>query len=283
MSFKILKIDNEKVEVKFDNVISLWNLLKYLVDMPYLYSFYIENYEGGNTLIPVELWKEEGITYKELKKGVYLFPYDSINFVFEDSIHNIDVYIVSDKVRNIKKEFELFISIKNTEEIFVTVKIEKFETLFALYIFNFLKLGYDNRMFEGFKSLWKKSELLNIKDIEYVSSSFQIGLKGFHFILKLTTDKGEDYFKIDYEKGKFKKELLKESKTLNPGMLKKKLFSKHIFFSILYYSLIPVLLVLIYRYKKKWLILILIFYIAIKIAFALLRKNIYKIFKQKET
>ncbi|MCX7821116.1 MAG: hypothetical protein N2258_05505 [Brevinematales bacterium] len=279
MSFKILKVENEKVCIGCDNVISLWNVLKYMVEMPYLYSFYIENYEGGNTLIPEELWKEEGITYKKLKKGVYLFPYNSINFILEDSIHNVDIYVVSENSKNFKSEYEMFFSVKNTEEFFIEINAEKINTFLALYFFSLLKLGYDNSMFEGFKLLWKKNEILKFNEIEYISSSFQIGLKGFHFIVKMGKDNEVEYYKIDYEKGKFKKELLKEDKSLNPGMIKKKFITKNVVFAILYYSLIPILLLLIYFFKKKWLILILIIYIALKIGYSVFKKNIYRIFK----
>ncbi len=279
MSFKILKVENEKVRIASENVISPWNILKYMIDMPYLYFFYIENYEGGNTLIPEELWKEEGITYKKIKKGSYLFPYNSINFILEDSIHNINIYVVSENSKNFKSEYELFLSIKNTEECFVEFNIEKINTFLALYFFSLLKLGYDNSMFEGFKLLWKKNEILKFYEIEYISSSFQIGLKGFHFIVKMEKDNEVEYYKIDYEKGRFKKELLKEDKSLNPGLIKKKLFTKSIFFPILYYSFIPVFLVLIYFFKKKWLVILLIAYILLKISYNILKKNVHKIFK----
>ncbi|MEJ5283880.1 MAG: hypothetical protein ACP5Q5_02510 [Brevinematia bacterium] len=279
MSFKILKIENEKIRIECENVISLWNVLKYMLDMPYLYSFYIENYEGGNTLIPEELWKEEGITYKKLKKGVYLFPYNYINFILEDSIHNVDIYVVSENAKNFKSEYEMFFSVKSTEEFFIEFNIEKINTFFALYFFSLLKLGYDNAMFEGFKLLWKKNDIIKCSEIEYISSSFQIGLKGFHFIIKMSKDNESEYYKVEYEKGRFKKEILKEDKSLNPGILKKKLISKNVFFAILYYSLIPVLLILIYVFKKKWLVLILVLYILLKIAYSLFKKNIYKIFR----
>ena len=280
MPFKILKYSDEKVSISCENVISLWNILKYLVETPYLRSYYIENYDGGNTLVPKELWKEENISFKEVRKNVFLFPYNSINFIIEDSIHNIDVYVVSETTRSFKSSCELQFSIKDTENFYAVLNVNKLSTLMTLYFFSLLKLGYNNKMFESFDSLWKKGEIFKIKEVEYLSSSFQIGVKGFYFIVKFVKDSNEvEYYKISYGNGKFKKEILKDEKGFNPGLLKKKIFSKARIFSIIYYSLIPLIIILFLVFKRKWLILFLLVYMFLRLFYSLLKKNLYKIFK----
>lgn len=59
MPLKIKNIENGKVLFEFENVVSIWNILKFIVDYPYLKHFIIENYEGGNTLVPSETWTKK--------------------------------------------------------------------------------------------------------------------------------------------------------------------------------------------------------------------------------
>jgi len=280
MSLKISFQANEKVSLNCENVISPWNILKHIVETPYLKSYYIENYEGGNTLVPRELWAEENITYKEVKNNAFLFPYNSINFVFEDSIHNIDVYVVEQDNKGFKSNNELFFSIKDSENLFLKIKKEKLPDFASLYLFSIIKIGYDQEMFEALKELLKKLDFSKIKEMEYIPGSFLLNFKGFSFILKLTKANNEvENYKITFIKGKFKKELLKENSTLNIGFLKKKIFSKNKWVPVIYYTAILCGLFLLFFFKKKFFILILFLYLIFQVGYLLVRKNIHKIFK----
>lgn len=274
-----LKLDSSKgkINIQCENVISPWNILKYLVDTPYLKSYYIENYEGGNTLVPREFWKEENIIFKEVKGGL-LFPYNSINFVLEDSIHNVDVYVVEQDTKAYKSQSEVFFSIRDTEHLSLKIPQEKLIDSIALYLFSIGKIGFDQKMFEGMKEILRKFDFSRIKEIEYIPSSFVLGLMSFSFVIKISRGSNDtELYKIQYNKGKFKIEFLKENQSLNIGVLKKKLMSKNKWFVWLYYGLIAVILLILFIIKKRLVILGLLFFLIIQTAYLLLKKNLHYI------
>jgi len=211
MSLKLQKYDNNFYFVELENKISPWNLLKFCCDAPYLKQYLIESYEGGNTLIPRETWKEEGILYKELENNILIFPYESIGFVLNDSISNLTLYVLDnfDQNNNYKENFELLIKIINTDILQVIIKKNFLYSLCGIYLFSIMNLGFDIILLKNLEKTIKSIRGDDFIELSYIESSLLITIKGINFIIKIQYNENEyDYYQFQCNKS-CKKKLLK--------------------------------------------------------------------------
>ncbi len=285
MPLKINYLNNGKTECEFENLISLWNILKFLVDSPYLKHYIIENYEGGNTLAPSETWDEEGIMFKEITPSVYFFPYDSIGFIIDDSIHNLTLYIVENLNDNgdYKNDFEILFSISKTDSARLVLDNDKLSLFITLYLLFVIKIGFTKSLLNSLNTV--VSSIINdkIESIEYINNSILISIKKISFIIKISFNNDEYlYYKIECSQGKSKKELLKEQDIKNIGFLKKKILKKNKYIPIVFYSVFAILGILLLIFNKKLLILLIILLIIIRYLIGIFKKNAHKfIYKER--
>jgi len=285
MALKIIDSSRYRYLVECENVINFWFILKYLVDTPYLKNYIVKNYEGGNTLVSREAWKEEGIMFKEIKPSVFLFPYDSIGFVLDDSIHNARIIIVDNYSEDINHEVEneLLINVQNTDKLIISLQKEKMPVFVSLYLLSYMKLGFDKTFLNSLAKVLTPIQYDNTIQLEYISSSFSISLKGISFIIKVVNeDKEKVFYKIGYYKKKCRREQIKEEKVRTLGYLKKKILSSNMYYYILYYFLMALGLILIFLFFRKIFYLLVIFSILAYIINRFLRKNAYRIFSGTE-
>ncbi len=315
MSLKIQIQEDNKVLLEFENIISIWNILKYLVETAYLKQYVVENYEGGNTLVPKETWHEENIMYQEIRPNTYFFPYESIGFVIDDSIHRINFSVIDNYQSWLSdpKKSEILFCIEGTDKASLVIDREKISSFAALYFLAVMKIGFDKIFLQAFQSLLEGT--INLKEkklrLEYVSSSLMLNLKRIGFILKTKSEReNAEYFKIVYAGRKFRKELIKEKDIKNISLLKKKLIDKNKYFFIAYKYSIPLLfgiliavlllsylldLLPIFRnveffaksskffsFLLKLSAFCLAIYLAAKLFYSIFKKNAYKIISPKK-
>jgi hypothetical protein len=284
MALKILSRHNDKTVFQFDNVIPIWSLLKHLVETPYLKQYIVKDYEGGNTLAPKETWNEEGILYKEIGSFTYFFPYESIGFVVDDSIHNLSLYAIDfyhDKM-NYQDEALLCFKIQETDLAQVTLPEEKENILAALYILSAAKLGFDYSLLDNMSLLTKSLLTSGAVSIEYIKGSITIGLKGTSLMADVAGEEGKaSHYKIHIRNGKCKKEILKDEEIKNFGFFKKKILSKNKYFPYIYYGLIGLAGLLILIFNKKLFVLLLVLLVLTWIVYLWLKKNAYRLFRDK--
>ncbi len=284
MPIKLMHQMNNLCIAEFENVISFWNMLKYLVETPYLKHYIIENYEGGNTLVSRDAWEEEGVMFKEISPGTYFFPYDSVGFILDDSIHNINLIILDHYSQGFdyKNENDLMVSVKNTDNVIMTVPNNQVSKLIALYLLSYMKIGFDRNLMISLANLIESLSIDKIKQIEYVKSSFIIKLKGIDFIIKITSDDEMfSFYKINYYNNRCKKEFVKEDKVKSIGYLKKKIIKKNKYFTIGYYLLIAAVFTAILIYNKKIFFFLLIGLVLFLIITFIIKKNAYRFFSKE--
>ncbi len=281
MPLKLKYIGNDLYTAELENVISFWNILKYLVETPYLKNFLIENYEGGNTLVNREAWEEEGVMFKEISPGTFFFPYESVGFVLDDSVHNINLTVVDHYTpgMNYKKENDLVLSVNNTDSAVMELPAGKLGILTALYLLSNMKTGFDRAFLMSLASLLDPLINEKVRQIEYIKSSFMVTLKGIYFVIRLINENRESFFyKINYFNKRCKKESIKENKVRSLAYLKKKIIKKSRYYAVLYYFLIVSAVILLWFLSKKFLILLIIAGFIVYFLTVLVRKNAYRFF-----
>jgi hypothetical protein len=284
MPLKIQSLDNEQVKFQFENVVTIWNILKFLVEVPYLKHFIIEDYEGGNTLVPKETWKEEGVMFKEISSSIYLFPYDSVGFILDDSICNLKLYLTENYSKNFnyKKNSELVYTVTDTDQASLTLPKSKAAAFISLYLFSIMKLGFDKNWLDSLEEIFLNMNLSNFSDIEYLKTSLIYSVKKATFIIRLLSkNDGDIYYRITHTPKKCKKDLLKEEEIKNLGFLKKKILKKNKYYPLIYYSGIALICVVILILNRKLFIAAAILLIIAKIAYDIYKKNAYKIGNKK--
>lgn len=225
MGFEIRSATQGWVELQFDNVISLWNILKNLSRMPYLQSFIIEDYDGGNTQIDREYWNQEQIMFKELAPGKFFFPYESIGFILDDSISDVTISVLGEihPTNPSQSKPEYTISIRDTDT--CTVRLpdrDAVPVLAALYLFSKTDSGFDQTMLfnlkEGMRGILKDKEMR----FEIVDGTFKVTMEALNFVLRLIDSQGKESL-LHIQSGKrFHKKAINESQIKNLAYLKKK-------------------------------------------------------------
>lgn len=290
MALEIIREHNE-LSLSFENVVSLWAILKEVLDTPYLSSFVVENYDGGNTLVPLETWDDEGILYRKLKGEVFLFPYESAGFVFDDSIHNIDIFIVDSYTENTnyKTDYKIYIGIRNTDRFTLKVKNDRsISRIIALYILHKLKIGYSNDIIIALDNMVRSIMNPKLKSINPELGTLTYGIKGMHFVIKTENEDHKSQFYLLSFRKKFKKKTINEKDIRNLAYLKKKVTDKGPLFKIIYVSIllfIPFFLVFIipkiFDVSKmkmvKWTFIGVMIMIFLNVIYWLLRKFYLKI------
>jgi hypothetical protein len=283
MPLKIKYIGNDLYAADFENVISFWNILKYLVETPYLKHFLIENYEGGNTLVGREAWKEEGIMFKEVTPGMYFFPYESVGFVLDDSVHNMILTIVDHYTPDInyKKENELVLTIRNTDWASIEIPQKQLPVLIALYLLSFMKIGFDRNFVKSLAVLLENVLTETTKQLEYIKSSFIVTLKGIDFIIRVMSEnRTSQFYKINYYNKRCRKESLKENKVKSLSYLKKKILRQNKYFPALFYLLSCTAVVLLFILNKKIFFILAVIFLICYFALSLIKKNAYRFFSK---
>lgn len=281
MALKIIHTENGRITFQFENVISPWNIMKYLLDVPYLKRFVIDKYDGGNMLVPREAWKEEGVMFKEIKPGIYLFPYESIGFVLDDSIHNLKLYIMDNYTEgsNYKDHAEMVFSVIDTDTANLTADIKNVPLFMALYLLSISRLGFDTDFLKSLESVMESSfpGYSYPESIEYMPTSVMIGLKKISFNIRMTDRHGaETFHKISYSGKKCRKEPLKEKNIRNILYLKKKILKKNKYYPLIFYGSIVVLTAAFFILNKKIFILLLVVAVVLRVIYVIVRKNAYK-------
>jgi hypothetical protein len=283
------------VELEFSNNVSMWSLLKSAVDTPYLMNYVVDGYEGGNTLVPIETWNDDGIMYREIGKGVYVFPYDSVGFVFDDNIININIYITErfEEKKNYKKEAICVFRIEDTDTIKVQFRDEaRIYELITIYLLSEMKVGYDNRILGEVSDILKSLVNIKTREIEYIKSTLFFGAQGIGFVIRIVEKDGKDtFYKVSCFK-KVKKKQISEKDIKKVGYLKKKLFEKHPILRLVYYSGILVSLGFLALVLPKILkirsskVIIMLAVIAVILLFLrlvkkLFKRNAYRLYNKK--
>ncbi len=285
MPLKIKYIGNDLYTAEFENVISYWNVLKYLVETPYLKHYLVENYEGGNTLVNRDAWEEEGVMFKELTPGLFFFPYESVGFILDDSIHNMILTIIDhySPDMDFKKENDLVIKVRNTDWASIETPRTKLTTLIALYLLSYMKTGFDRNFIKSLSGLLDSIITDKTKQIEYIKTSFLVSMKGIYFFIKvMTEDRSSQFYKINYFHNRSKKEIIKESKIKSIAYLKKKILKKNKYYPLLFYLLTGSAFVFLFIVNKKILIILaVIWLIYYFILLPLIKKNAYRFFSKR--
>lgn len=280
MPLKIKNLPDNHVELQFENVITIWNILKFITDTPYLKHFIISGYDGGNTLAPRETWHEEGVMYKEISKDTFLFPYDSIGFIVDDSIHNISFYCIESYTpgMDFQNNNEMALFIKNTDEALLIVSADKVPTVFSLYLLSTMKVGFDRQMLKAMDEIMDEIIEPNLNEVEYIQASLTFGVKGLSFLTGLKYgDAPASLYKISYINRKAKKELTKDNTVRNFGLFKKKILSQNKYFPLLYSLFFIFAGVAIFFINKKLLISLAVIYLISGIVYSFIKKNAHKL------
>ncbi len=283
MSFQF-KIGEHLNEMTFENIINPWKILKEVDETPYLKSFIIKNYAGGNTLVPREAWKEEGILYQEIEKNIFLFPYESIGFVLDDSISSLDLTVVDEYEEandDNTPNFILQYNVENVETCHLKLigQTGKISRLATLYLFSKIKIGYDNDILRSIEKCIRPLINSETNNIDYVDSTLSIGLKGLTFVIRVNSDKTNTFYKITC-KGRCKKNQLKENQIRSLGYLKKKIMHRNPAFPLLYSLLLLSLLILIYVWIGKTTLILFLFLLLLKGFSLFLKKRLPLILKK---
>ncbi|OHD56507.1 MAG: hypothetical protein A2Y33_15400 [Spirochaetes bacterium GWF1_51_8] len=253
MPFSI-DFENNSINIKCENVMSLWSLLKELVETPYLKSYVIENYEGGNTLVPRSAWNDDGAMYREISEDIYLFPYESIGFVFDDTLSNVDIYVIDDYSAgmNYKNDYLVMFSVRNVDRFSVKFRDRtKLSTVLAYYLLSALKMRFDAAMINTIDVIVRSSLSFRKQLLELIVPSVTLGLSEMEFVLKSTDENNKSQF-IQISCGKrCRKRVVSEKDFVNLGYLKKKLIANVTLLKILYYVFLCSLPVALYIFLVK--------------------------------
>ncbi len=284
MPLKIKYIGNNKYAVDFDNVISFWNILKYLVDTPYLKHYLIENYDGGNTLVTRDAWEEEGVMFKELSQGLYFFPYESVGFILDDSVHNMVLTIVDHYTSDLdyRNENDLVLRIRNTDSATVETAQNRLADLIALYLLSYIRTGFDRNFIKSLSGIVDSFITDKTRQIEYIKSSFLVTLKGINFIIKvIMEDRSYQFYKINYFGSRCRKEIIKENKIRSISYLKKKILERNKYYPALFYMLSAAAVISLFIINKKIFIIGTVFCLFFYFVLSIIKKNAYRFFSKK--
>lgn len=281
MALKIVHSDNGKIHFQFENVVSPWNIMKYLLEVPYLKRFVIDKYDGGNMLVPREAWKEDGVMFKEIKSGIFLFPYESIGFVLDDSIHNLKLYIMDSYTEgsNFRDNAEMVFSISDTDTAGLSTDLKSAPLFTALYLLSVSRLGFDSDFLKSLETVTES--LITAGDmpdtIEYMPTSVMIGVKKISFNIRVTDRHGaESFYKISYSAKKCRKEPLKEKNIRNILYLKKKILKRNKYFPAIFYGSVALLTLALFLINKKVFIILLVAAVVLRLVDVIIRKHAYK-------
>ncbi len=294
MGFKILFAQDKPYRIECENAISLWNVLKETVDMPYLKSFVVENYEGGNTLVPIDTWKHDEIMYREIADKVYLFPYESIGFVLDDSIDNADIFVIEAYTDNLdyRKNCLVQISVSDIETLSVTFDNPAFAyKLASLYLTTIMKLRYDAATFASLENLLAGIVTPKTMEIVYLDGTLRFGIKGMDFKMMAVSEDKPQYYKITFE-NRWKKQVIKANDVKDPSFIKKKYLNRKWYLKLIYYLIwiaifgfaligAPKLFHISMKQVIKYLTPLVIIFIAYRVLIVLFRNNYYKIYHSK--
>ncbi|OHD61178.1 MAG: hypothetical protein A2014_06680 [Spirochaetes bacterium GWF1_49_6] len=290
-----LDYESNAITVKSENVMSLWSLLKELVDTPYLKSYVIENYEGGNTLVPRSAWEDDGVLYREVAEDIFLFPYESIGFIFDDTINNVNIYVIDNYSAgmNYKNDFMVSFSIRNVDRFTMKMRDRsKISYILAYYLLSYMKMNFDTGFVYTIELLLRSSISYKNQTIELLPPTVSLGLSEMQFVLKITDDNEKIQFSQYFCGKKCKRKIVNEREITSLGYIKKKLFSKIVLLKYLYYAFLVAIPVGLYILLEKILKIgkmrvfiifgFLFLFIAGKFIYSLYkRKNIYKHYSKK--
>lgn len=279
MALTIRKSDGKKTVLEFENVVSVWNTLKYMVDVPYLKRFVVEKYEGGNMLVPREAWKEEGVMFKEIRPGVYLFPYDSIGFVIDDSIHNMRMHVLDQygEGSNYRDQAEMTIGILNTDFAELVLDEKAAPKFSALYLLSAAKIGFDAQFLQALEAAILPVFEEGAESIEYLPASLLVGLKRISFLARVRSQKnGDAYYRLTYSGHRCRRDPVREKNLYNVSYLKKKLLKKNALFPVLYYGVLFLIPLGVFLWNKKLFLMLLGGFLAAWLVLKLVKKNAYK-------
>lgn len=286
MSLKIKYGDNNRAILTFDNVISIWSILKFLSSSAFLKHYVIENYEGGNTMVPLEAWNEEGILYQELSPGVFLFPYESIGFVLNDSLAGIDIYVLDNPaMANVfQNNAELRFSIRNTDLAVLDITGDRVYTAISLYLLSIMKLGYDGTLLKSMEKVLKG--LLSNREavIEYVDGTLMMKPRSMSFIVSILespSSQENSFYRIDLSQGKATRSQVKEKEIFSLGYYKKKILSKHWVLPWVFRGLVLALIAVLLLVFKKFALFLGIAAIAAYIVYRLVKHWIYRFYRSR--
>lgn len=252
MGLTIKRESDNYILCSCENIINLWNIIKYISVMPYLKKFIIKNYEGGNTMVPISVWESHEVYYKQLDNNTILLPYEHIDFLFSDNIHNVDIYIIDTDKPNDINEAEMYVSIKNTDNLMVRINKDKITTFISLYFMSFFNISVNNIIIDRISNLIKNriyEEYHPLKNSLFIIPSF------FSFIVISKIDNKEDLFKIEIGD---KDKLLYINKNSLYGKLcifKKKLFKNKLLtflFCLISFFFYFFILFLLFRFNKSF-------------------------------
>ena len=281
MPLKIKYIGDDLYSADFENVISFWNILKYLVETPYLKHYIVENYEGGNTLVSKDAWEEDSVMFKEISPGTYFFPYESVGFILDDSVHNMILTIVDHYTQGFdyKKNNDLVIKIRNTDGASVETSRARLTDLISLYLLSVMKTGFDRNFIKTLTGVLDSVLSDKTKQVEYIKSSFLVTLKGIDFIVRIMTeDRTSHFYKINYFKGRCRKEAIRENKIKSIAYLKKKILKRNKYYPALFYVLCGAAVMLLFIFTRKVFISIAVTCCVLYIAVSMIKKNAYRFF-----
>jgi|GEM_PF-1471733 hypothetical protein len=219
MAVELRYLENATVECSLKDVhLSLWDILKYTLQHPYLKHYLIKDYEGGNTVVPRETWKyEENLVYKEIAPNVFYFPYESLGFVLNDSLVSLSLYAFEESFNDIPDftKADLTIEIRDTDYVRLVFH-ESFLPLFlGFYTLSVLKIGFEDvtvtHLAEVIQSLVAKEKL---SLWEPVKGSVGINAQGLQFLVETREDGEEVYYRFSY-KTRCRKERLKPQEVKN--------------------------------------------------------------------
>jgi hypothetical protein len=281
-----LDYENNSITVKSENVMSLWSLLKELVDTPYLKSYVIENYEGGNTLVPRSAWEDDGVMYREISEDIFLFPYESIGFILDDTVNNVDIYVIDNYSAgmNYKTDFLVSFTVRNVDRFTMKMRDRsKISYILAYYLLSYMKMNFDTGFVYTFEMLLRSSVSFRKQVFELLPSTVTLGLSEMQFVLRTTDDNNKTQFVQLVCGKKCKKRIVSEKEIVNLGYIKKKLFSQIVLLKYLYYSLLAALPFGLYFLMEKVLKIskIRVFLIFGVFILIIIGKFIYSIYKRK--
>ncbi|MFN4217404.1 MAG: hypothetical protein ACK4HQ_08410 [Brevinematales bacterium] len=232
MRMELRYLENERIECRYHQVhLSLWDILKYTLQHPYLKHYLIKDYEGGNTLVPRETWRyEENLIYKEISPGIYYFPYESLGFVLNDSPSSLSLYAFEENFHGIPdiSSADLVLEIRHTDDILLIFSLSFLPFFLGYYTLSVLKIGFEDVTITHLAGVFESIITKEKPSLwEPIVGSVNITPQGLSFLVE-TSEKGEEiYYRFTY-KTKCKKERLKphEVKSIALAFKKKILVTK---------------------------------------------------------
>jgi hypothetical protein len=284
MSLKMESLENGKVRLEFENVVSVWNILKYLSSAVYLKHFVVEKYEGGNTQVPEEAWKEEGILYNRLPDNNYYFPYESIGFVLNDSVASLTVYVLENQkdIDSYRTSFEMRFEVCDTDSAVLEMSREHLVTFVSLYLMSMLRVGFDSAVLKSVDAVVKTLLGSRVTEIEYIPDTLTFGVNGMQFVTRVGEAGAEKvesrFYRIECRK-KCRKTQITEKQVVSFGYLKKKILSKNKYLPFAYYGLIVLFWILLFFLKRSLFVAGVVLVIVVYAGWRIFRKFAWKLYR----